>query len=281
MGWSKSLSNDVAADGVTVNMLLPGRIHTERVDELDAAAAKRTGKTLEEARDASRATIPAGRYGTVEEFAAVAAFLASEPASYVTGGLIRCDGGADQVGLRGPNVRSRHPGGTVVTAGRHASGPTSASPDGQHRGAGRGAGGAGRDRRHRQAGAARRDRGALPHRAGKRDRRHDRRRLPQRLDRAAFGGNSCFVPFAAQHRGMGVTETLDLYDSRAEGASVIDYGYHLIVADPTEKVLTEELPAAFERGVTSFKVFMTYDLMKIDDRQFLDILAVARGAWRA
>ena len=93
---------------------------------------------------------------------------------------------------------------------------------------------------------------------------------------AAFGGNSCFVPFAAQHRGMGVTETLDLYDSRAQGASVIDYGYHLIVADPTEKVLTEELPAAFARGVTSFKVFMTYDLMKIDDRQFLDILTIAR-----
>nr|WP_239479983.1 dihydropyrimidinase [Actibacterium sp. 188UL27-1] len=94
---------------------------------------------------------------------------------------------------------------------------------------------------------------------------------------AAFGGNSCFVPFAAQHRGMGVTETLDLYDSRAQGNSVIDYGYHLIVADPTEKVLTEELPAAFARGVTSFKVFMTYDLMRVDDRQFLDILTVARS----
>ncbi|KMK65458.1 dihydropyrimidinase [Puniceibacterium sp. IMCC21224] len=94
---------------------------------------------------------------------------------------------------------------------------------------------------------------------------------------AAFGGNSCFVPFAAQHRGMGVTETLDLYDSRAQGSSVIDYGYHLIVADPTEKVLTEELPAAFKRGVTSFKVFMTYDLMRVDDRQFLEILSVARS----
>jgi dihydropyrimidinase len=93
---------------------------------------------------------------------------------------------------------------------------------------------------------------------------------------AAFGGNSCFVPFAAQHRGMGVTETLDLYDSRAQGSSVIDYGYHLIIADPTEQALTEELPAAFQRGVTSFKVFMTYDLMKIDDRQFLDILTVAK-----
>lgn len=93
---------------------------------------------------------------------------------------------------------------------------------------------------------------------------------------AAFGGNSCFIPFAAQHRGMGVTETLDLYDSRAQGASVIDYGYHLIVADPTETVLKDELPAAFARGVTSFKVFMTYDLMRIDDKQFLDILTVAR-----
>ncbi|MEO1317877.1 MAG: dihydropyrimidinase [Pseudomonadota bacterium] len=93
---------------------------------------------------------------------------------------------------------------------------------------------------------------------------------------AAIGGNSCFVPFAAQHRGMGVTETLDLYDSRAEGRSYLDYGYHLIVADPTEKALSEELPAAFARGVTSFKVFVTYDLMKIDDRQFLDILTVAK-----
>lgn len=93
---------------------------------------------------------------------------------------------------------------------------------------------------------------------------------------AAFGGNSSFIPFAAQHRGMGVTETLDLYDSRAEGNSVIDYGYHLIVADPTEEVLRDELPQAFARGITSFKVFMTYDLMKIDDGQFLDILSVAK-----
>ncbi|RJE89213.1 dihydropyrimidinase [Paracoccus onubensis] len=93
---------------------------------------------------------------------------------------------------------------------------------------------------------------------------------------AAFGGNSSFIPFAAQHRGMGVTETLDLYDSRAQGNSVIDYGYHLIVADPTEEALHKELPQAFARGVTSFKVFMTYDLMKIDDGQFLDILSVAK-----
>ncbi|SKA27166.1 dihydropyrimidinase [Consotaella salsifontis] len=93
---------------------------------------------------------------------------------------------------------------------------------------------------------------------------------------AAFGGNSCFVPFAAQHKGMGVTETLDLYDSRAAPKSVIDYSYHLIISDPSEAVLAE-LPKAFARGVTSFKVFMTYDLMRLGDGQLLDILSVAKA----
>lgn len=94
VGWNKSLSNEVAAAGVTLNILAPGRIHTERTDQLDAAAAKRQGKTIEEVRQASEMTIPARRYGAVEEFASVATFLLSEPASYVTGGVIRCDGGS-------------------------------------------------------------------------------------------------------------------------------------------------------------------------------------------
>ena len=94
VGWSKSMANELAADGITFNLLLPGRIQTERVEELDAANAKRTGKPVEEIREAARASIPAGRYGTVEEFASVAAFLVSGPASYVTGGLVRCDGGS-------------------------------------------------------------------------------------------------------------------------------------------------------------------------------------------
>ena len=94
VGWTKSLSNEVSADGVTVNMLLPGRIHTDRVDELDEANAKRTKQPIEVVREAARLAIPTKRYGAVEEFAAVAAFLVSARAAYVTGSLIRCDGGA-------------------------------------------------------------------------------------------------------------------------------------------------------------------------------------------
>ena len=92
-GWSKTLASEVARDGITCNLLLPGRIHTSRVDELDALAAQRGSTTVDAVAAASRSNIPAGRYGLVEEFAAVAAFLVSDRASYVTGSIIRCDGG--------------------------------------------------------------------------------------------------------------------------------------------------------------------------------------------
>lgn len=94
VGWSKSMANEVAGDGVTFNMLLPGRIETDRLKELDAANAKRTGRSLDEVADMAKAQIPAGRYGMVEEFGSMAAFVVSERASYLNGSMIRCDGGA-------------------------------------------------------------------------------------------------------------------------------------------------------------------------------------------
>ncbi len=93
VGWSKTLSRELAPFGVTSNLLLPGSILTDRLDELDQTAANRAGTSLAEARALSEAGIPMGRYGTVEEFAATAAFLCSAPASYITGTMVRCDGG--------------------------------------------------------------------------------------------------------------------------------------------------------------------------------------------
>lgn len=92
-GYLKTLAGEVAADGVTVNLLLPGRISTDRVAELDAGAAQRTGLSVADLQADARARIPAGRYGHPEEFGAVGAFLCSVLASYVTGVALRCDGG--------------------------------------------------------------------------------------------------------------------------------------------------------------------------------------------
>jgi 3-oxoacyl-[acyl-carrier protein] reductase len=93
VGWAKTLAGEVAADGVTVNCLAPGRIATERVAELDRARAGREGIDVEAVEKQSRATIPAGRYGDPAEFAAVATFLAGAASSYITGSVIRVDGG--------------------------------------------------------------------------------------------------------------------------------------------------------------------------------------------
>lgn len=91
--YLKALAADVAGDGVTVNMVLPGRIETDRVASLDEFNAERIGSTPGAVREASEGEIPIGRYGRTAEFAAVVAFLASAQASYITGEQVRCDGG--------------------------------------------------------------------------------------------------------------------------------------------------------------------------------------------
>ena len=93
LGWSKTLASELAPDGITANLVLPGRIATSRVEALDKAASARTGKPVAEIEKAALASIPVGRYGTPEEFAAAAIFLASPQAAYITGSTIRVDGG--------------------------------------------------------------------------------------------------------------------------------------------------------------------------------------------
>ncbi|MDE3148098.1 MAG: SDR family oxidoreductase [Acidobacteriota bacterium] len=93
VGWSKTLAREVGKDGITANVLVPGRIATDRIKFLDAAKAKREGRSVEEVAAESAGSIPLGRYGRPEEYGDMAAFLASERAAYVTGSVIRVDGG--------------------------------------------------------------------------------------------------------------------------------------------------------------------------------------------
>jgi len=93
VGWAKTLAGEVASEGITVNCIAPGRIATDRVAELDQARASREGIDIRQVEKESRANIPAARYGEAAEFAAIAAFLAGSQASYMTGGVLRVDGG--------------------------------------------------------------------------------------------------------------------------------------------------------------------------------------------
>ena len=89
---------------------------------------------------------------------------------------------------------------------------------------------------------------------------------------AACGGTTTVIPFAAQMKGQSLEAAVVDYHGRAEGKACIDYAFHLIVSDPTPQVLTKELPALIAQGYTSFKVYMTYDDLKLDDAQILDVL---------
>ena len=93
---------------------------------------------------------------------------------------------------------------------------------------------------------------------------------------AACGGTTTVIPFAAQVKGQSLRAAVDDYHARAQGKSHLDHAFHLIVSDPTPEVLTHELPALIREGYTSFKIYMTYDDLKLDDGQILDVLNVAR-----
>ena len=93
---------------------------------------------------------------------------------------------------------------------------------------------------------------------------------------AACGGTTTVIPFAAQSKGGSLYAAVEDYHRRAGGKAVIDYAFHLIVADPTPKVLQEELPDLIRQGYTSFKIYMTYDDLKLNDREILEVLSVAR-----
>jgi 3-oxoacyl-[acyl-carrier protein] reductase len=93
-GWLKTLAGEVASDGVTVNLLLPGSFATERIEDLDRRAAQQSGASVEDIRSANMKDIPARRYGEPREFGSLAAFLASPRAGYITGAALRIDGGA-------------------------------------------------------------------------------------------------------------------------------------------------------------------------------------------
>jgi 3-oxoacyl-[acyl-carrier protein] reductase len=93
VGWSKTLAREVAKDGITANIIVPGRIATDRTQFLDEAKAKREGRSAEDVSAESAGNIPAGRYGKPEEYGDVVAFLSSERAAYITGSVIRVDGG--------------------------------------------------------------------------------------------------------------------------------------------------------------------------------------------
>jgi dihydropyrimidinase len=93
---------------------------------------------------------------------------------------------------------------------------------------------------------------------------------------AAAGGNTCVLPFAMQERGTSLRAAVEAYRQKAEGQCLIDVSFHLIISDPTPEVLGQELPALVKDGYTSFKVFMTYDDLVLNDRQLLEVFDVAR-----
>lgn len=94
---------------------------------------------------------------------------------------------------------------------------------------------------------------------------------------AIAGGNTTVLPFALQPRGASLRAAVMDYHKEADGQSYCDYGFHLIISDPSPSVLGQELPSLVGDGYSSFKVFMTYDDLVLNDRQLLEVFDCARG----
>lgn len=94
---------------------------------------------------------------------------------------------------------------------------------------------------------------------------------------AAMGGTTTVIPFAAQHVGMSLARVVEDYHAAAARGALVDYAFHMILCDPRPEVLAEELPPLARAGHGSLKVFLTYDRLRIEDVQFLDVLEAARA----
>jgi dihydropyrimidinase len=93
---------------------------------------------------------------------------------------------------------------------------------------------------------------------------------------AALGGTTTVIPFAAQHVGTSLARVVEDYHRAAQRGAVVDYAFHMILADPRPEILKRELPPLVAAGHASLKVFMTYDRLKVDDERLLDVLEAAR-----
>jgi dihydropyrimidinase len=93
---------------------------------------------------------------------------------------------------------------------------------------------------------------------------------------AAFGGNTMVLPFAMQQKGESLRQVVKDYHAKADGQCYVDVSFHLIIADASDAVLGQELPALVHDGYTSFKVFMTYEGLALSDMEMLKVMSVAR-----
>ena len=93
---------------------------------------------------------------------------------------------------------------------------------------------------------------------------------------AAFGGTTTIIPFALQPKGGSIKVAIDEYHKKAEGKSFVDYAFHMIITDPCEEILKNELPDLIKNGYSHFKIYMTYEALKLNDMEILKVLSFAR-----